>query len=93
MPLRGIVIFISALLFVILGVAWVMGYDFVKKHAPKALLSFYFLLALLRVLLIATWTACYIFLMSQSGAESKSFVVMILIMYATMMAVSLMIRH
>jgi len=87
------VIFVSVLLFVMLGIAWVKGYDFVMKHAPKALPRFYFLLALIRVLLIATWTACYVMLISQSAGESKSFVVMILIMYAAMMATTLMIRH
>lgn len=86
-------LFLAALLFTLLGGAWVLGYDFVKKHAPAELSKFYILMAVVRVVLVLTVTGTYILLIAQSATQAKAFAVMMLVMYAVMMAVTLKIKH
>lgn len=86
-------LFLAALLFTLLGGAWVLGYDFVKKHVPAELPKFYILMAVVRVVLVLTVTGTYILLIAQSATQAKAFAVMMLVMYAVMMAVTLKIKH
>ena len=86
-------LFLAVLLFTLLGGAWVLGYDFVKKHAPAELPKFYILMAVVRVVLVLTVTGTYVLLIAQSATQAKAFAVMMLVMYAVMMAVTLKIKH
>lgn len=90
-PLRAVVI--CALLLGMLGAAWMLGYDFVRRHSPALLPRFYIVCALARFLFVGTLAGVYILGVSHSTAESKAFALMILGMYALMMLVTLIIKH
>ena len=50
-------------------------------------------MAVVRVVLVLTVTGTYILLIAQSATQAKAFAVMMLVMYAVMMAVTLKIKH
>ena len=54
-------IILSALFFTLLGVAYVKGYDLVKRHSPDHLAHFYLVMTLTRMLLVATVVGLYVF--------------------------------
>lgn len=80
-------------LFAALGTGWVKGYDIVKKRAPLQLPKFYMVYAAFRMITILLVVAVYVFFISDSLAQSKSFVILIFIMYAAMMALTLKMKH
>ena len=82
-------IFLCAALFTLLGMGWMKGYDFVKSKAPEQIVKFYLAYAVFRVLTILLVVGVYVLFISQSMAQSKAFVIMVLVMYATMMALTL----
>jgi hypothetical protein len=84
-------VFLSALLITLLGVAYVKGYDYVKKHSPDHLVHFYLIMATGRMLLIGTAVVLYVLLASRE--EAVRFALIILIMYAIMMVTTLTMRH
>ena len=85
-------IVLSVLFFTLLGVAYVEGYDIVKRHSPDHLAHFYLIMATIRMLLIATVIALYVFL-APDREDAIRFAAIILIMYAIMMVVTLKLRH
>lgn len=80
-------------LFSALGTGWVKGYDIIKKRAPAQMPKFVMAYAAFRMITILLVVAVYVFIISDNAAESKSFVIMIFIMYAAMMAVTLKLKH
>lgn len=87
--LSPLTIFLLVAMFMLLGVGWKKGYDFVKSRAPKQIVKFYFAYATFRMLTITLVTAVYILFISQSQNESKAFVVMEFLLYAAMMVLTL----
>lgn len=85
-------IFLSALFFTLLGMAYVKGYDFVKGRSPERLPQFYLILATIRILLVATVVAIYVIL-SSDRQDSVHFAAMFLAMYAAMMIITLILKH
>ena len=85
-------IFLVSLFITLLGVVYVKGYDFVKRRSPEHLVHFYLIMATIRMLLIATVVAVYVFI-APDREDAIRFAAIILIMYATMMVVTLTLRH
>ncbi|MBM6992671.1 MAG: hypothetical protein I3J02_05320 [Prevotella sp.] len=86
-------IVLCALFFIVLGLMWILGYDFIKKHSPENLPKFYLLMSVVRFLAVLTLAGGYILLVSNSQAQSESFALMVCVMYVVMMAVTLKIKH
>ena len=82
----------AALLMTLLGLAYVKGYDFVKRRSPENLVHFYLIMATVRMLLVATVVAIYVF-MAPNREDAIRFAAIIIIMYAMMMVVTLTLRH
>ena len=85
-------IILSALFFTLLGVAYVKGYDLVKRHSPDHLAHFYLVMTLTRMLLVATVVGLYVFF-TENREDAIRFAIIFLIMYAMMMVVTLKLRH
>lgn len=85
-------IILSALFFTLLGVAYVKGYDLVKRHSPDHLVHFYLVMTLIRMLLVATVVGLYVFF-TENREDAIRFAIIFLIMYAIMMVVTLKLRH
>ena len=85
-------LFLSILFFTLLGVAYVKGYDAVRKRSPQHLVHFYLIMATIRMLLVATVVGLYVFF-TDNREDAIRFAGMILIMYAIMMVASLSLRH
>ena len=85
-------IILSALFFTLLGVAYVKGYDLVKRHSPDHLAHFYLVMTLTRMLLVATMVGLYVFF-TENREDVIRFAIIFLIMYAIMMVVTLKLRH
>ena len=83
---------LSALFFIVLGVAYVKGYDFVKKHSPDHLVHFYLIMATIRMLLVATIVGLYVFFI-ENREDAIHFAAIFLIMYAITMVITLKLRH
>ena len=83
---------LSALFFTLLGVAYVKGYDAVKRHSPEHLVHFYLIMATVRMLLIATVVVLYV-LFAKHREDAVAFAAIIIIMYVVMMTVTLKLRH
>ena len=84
--------FLAALFFMLLGVAYVKGYDLVKSRSPEHLVHFYLVMATIRMLLVATVVGLYVFF-APTREDAIRFALIILIMYAIMMVVTLKLRH
>ena len=85
-------IVLSILFFTLLGVAYVKGYDIVKRHAPDHLVHFYLIMATIRMLLVATVVGLYVFF-TENREDAIHFAIIFIIMYAIMMVVTLLMRH
>ena len=72
--------------------AYVKGYDLVKRHSPEHLVHFYLIMATIRMLLVATIVGLYVFF-TENREDAIRFAAIILIMYAIMMVVTLKLRH
>ena len=83
----------SLLFFALLGLAYVKGYDFVKKHAPHFLVHFYLVMTVVRMVTVLSVVAVYTFLISQSRDDSIHFAAWFLILYGVMMVVTLIYKH
>ena len=84
--------FLSVLFFTLLGVAYVKGYDIVKKHSPDHLVHFYLIMATIRMLLVATVVGLYVFF-TENREDAIHFAIIFIIMYAVTMVVTLLMRH
>ena len=78
--------------FIVIGLAYVKGYDIVKRHSPGHLVLFYLIMAAIRMLLTATVVVVYV-LLSDSRDDSIRFAAMFMSMYAVMMVVTLILKH
>ena len=85
-------IILSALFFTLLGVAYVKGYDLVKKHSPDHLVHFYLIMATIRMLLVVTVVGLYVFF-TENREDAIHFAIIFIIMYAVTMVVTLLMRH
>jgi len=54
-------IFLALLFFLLLGVAYVKGYDVVKRRSPEHLPHFYLIMATIRMLLVMKVVGLYVF--------------------------------
>jgi cytochrome c biogenesis factor len=78
--------------FIVIGLAYVRGYDVVKRHSPGHLVHFYLIMTAIRMLLTATVVVVYV-LLSDSRDDSIRFAAMFMSMYAVMMVVTLILKH
>ena len=85
-------VFLSVLFFTLLGMAYVKGYDAVKRRSPENLVQFYLIMATIRMVLVATVVALYV-VFSTDRDKAIEFAAMFIIMYAIMMVVTLSMRH
>ena len=85
-------IVLSILFFTLLGVAYVKGYDLVKRHSPDHLVHFYLIMATIRMLLVATVVGLYVFF-TENREDAIHFAIIFIIMYAITMVVTLLMRH
>ena len=84
--------FLSALFFTLLGIAYVKGYDIVKRHSPDHLVHVYLIMATIRMLLVATVVGLYVFF-TENREDAIHFAIIFIIMYAVTMVVTLLMRH
>ena len=78
--------------FVLLGLAYVKGYDLVKAKSPEHLPHFYLIMATVRILLVLTLVGLYA-LFSESRDDTIRFALTCLGLYVVMMVVTLTLRH
>ena len=83
---------LSTLLIIILGVAYVKGYDIVKSRSQEHLPQFCLIMAAVRMVLIATMIVLVI-LFTEDKAENRQFALYTLIIYGIMMVTTLALRH
>lgn len=83
---------LSALFFVVLGLAYVKGLGFVKRHSPEHMVHFYLIMATIRMLLVATIVIIYV-LLSDNRDDAVRFAAMFFGMYVVMMVVTLILKH
>ena len=83
---------LSVLFFTLLGVAYVKGYDIVKRHSPDHLVHFYLIIATIRMLLVATVVGLYVFF-TENREDAIHFAALFLIMYVITMVITLLMRH
>ena len=83
---------LSVLFFTLLGVAYVKGYDIVKRHSPDHLAHFYLIMATIRMLLVASVVGLYVFF-TENREDAIHFAAIFLIMYAITMVITLLMRH
>ncbi len=77
---------------ILLGVAYVKGYDIVKAKSPDYLPHFYLIMATIRMLLVLTVVGLYV-LYIDNRERSIHFALVCLGMYVVMMVVTLKLRH
>ena len=85
-------VFLSVLFFTLLGMAYVKGYDVVKRRSPEHLVQFYLIMAAIRFVLVATVVVLYV-VFTPDREKAIEFAAMFLILYAIMMVVTLTMRH
>lgn len=90
--MSGLSVSLSISYFIVIGLAYVKGYDIVKRHSPGHLVHFYLIMAAIRMLLTATIVVVYV-LLSDSRDDSIRFAAMFMSMYAVMMVVTLILKH
>ena len=83
---------LSVVFFALLGVAYVKGYDLVKRHSPDHLVHFYLIMATIRMLLVLTVIGLYVFF-TANRQDAIRFVILFLTMYAITMVITLKLRH
>lgn len=86
-------IVLSAAFFLAMGIAYCLGWNYVKRTMPEHLVHYYLVSAVLRFLLVAVVILAYIRLSGAPRTEILHFVVMFLVMYVAMMVVTLSLKH
>lgn len=76
-----------ALLFIVLGLMWLLGCSFFERKAPQLLVFM-----VIRAQVVLTLVGVHAFVISESLEEAKSFAAMVLIMYGVMMVVTHVIK-
>ena len=90
--MSALTVILTAVFFILLGVAYVKGFDVVKKHSPEHLVHFYLLMTVIRLVLVATVVGLYVFF-TEDRADAVHFAIMALTMYLVTMVVTLLLRH
>lgn len=85
-------VFLFALFFTLLGLAYIKGYDLVKARSPQNLARFYLVMAAIRMVLVAT-AALLCVVLTPNREDAIPLVITLVIMYAIMMVVTLTLRH
>lgn len=85
-------IFLSALFFTLMGMAYCKGYDLTRKHAPLRLPQFYLVMAVIRFILVVSAVGIYAFL-SENRKDTVEFAALFFIMYVAMMVVTIKLKH
>jgi hypothetical protein len=83
---------LSVLLFTLLGAAYVLGYDFVKKRSADYLPHFCLGMAVVRLLLASTLAGIIIFF-KEDREDAITFAIIYMVMYLLTMVVTLKLRH
>ena len=83
---------LSVLLFTLLGVTYVMGYDYVKKHSVEHLPQFCLAMTVVRLILALTLAGIIIFF-KDNREDTIRFAIIYIIMYMVTMVVTLKLRH
>ena len=83
---------LAALVVILLGAAYVRGYDLVKSRSPEHLAHFYLVLATFRMLTVATVVAFCVFL-APTHEDAVRQAAIILTIYVAMMVTTLVMRH
>lgn len=86
-------VILSALFFVALGLAYCLGWDYVRKNFPGHIVHYYLFSAVIRFLLVATVILAYIRLSGASRGVLVTFALMFLGMYVAMMVITLCLKH
>lgn len=86
-------IVLSAAFFLVLGVAYSLGWSYIKRAMPEYLVHYYLLSSAIRFILVAIIVLAYIFLSGATRSETIHFVIMFMVMYVVMMVVTLALRH
>ena len=85
-------VFLLALFFTLLGLAYIKGYDMVKARSAQNLARFYLVMAAIRMVLVAT-AAVLCVVLTPNREDAIPLVVTLIVMYAIMMVVTLILRH
>lgn len=91
--MSALTIALTALFFIIIGTAYCIGWDYIKRTMPEHLVHYYMIAAVLRFLLVAVLILAYIRLAEASRTENIHFALMVLAMYVAMMVVTLSLKH
>lgn len=85
-------IFLVVFVFTVLTVTDIKGYDFVRRKSPDNLVRFYFIITAVRFLFAVTMVGIYT-LFSDDREDTLHFAALILVLYTTMIVVSLITKH
>ena len=85
-------VFLLALFFTLMGLAYIKGYDMVKARSAQNLARFYLVMAAIRMVLVAT-AAFLCVVLTPNREDAIPLVVTLIVMYAIMMVVTLILRH
>ncbi len=83
---------LAAVFFVVLGTAYVKGYDLVKEKSPQYLPQFYLIMTTIRIILVLTVIGLYV-LFTENREDAIHFALACIGMYVVMMVITLILRH
>jgi len=83
---------LSLAFFTLLGIIYIVGYNFFKKRKPEYFVYFYLIFAVVRLLLVGSVILIYT-LSVDSRPQAVHFAIMFIIMYLVMMTVTLTLKH
>jgi hypothetical protein len=83
---------LSLTFFTLLGIVYIVGYNFFKKRKPEHFIYFYLILSVVRLLLVGSVILFYT-LSVESRPQAVHFAIMFIIMYIVMMTVTLTLKH
>ncbi len=83
---------LAAVFFVVLGTAYVKGYDLVKEKSPEHLPQFYLIMTTIRMILVLTVIGLYV-LFTENRENAIHFALTCIGMYVVMMVITLKLRH
>lgn len=86
------IVFFTALFFFILGGAWVIGFNIVKKHDESMLPRYYMIMMTIRFLLTALLILLFTLIIEDKTLH-HSFALMALGMYVIMIIISFTLKH
>ncbi len=78
--------------FILLTLAYVKGYEWVKRNMPVKLPQYHLLMVAIRMILAMTVAAIYI-IMSHDRVANKQFAITFVSMYLIMLVMTLTLKH